>query len=299
MTDLAVQLNDVGKRYSHFELQLDSLEMAHGSIMGFIGANGAGKSTSLKLMMGLIKPDRGSVRALGHDMLRDADRAKWDIGFVSEDLRLYEAATLEWHMEFMRSIYPTWDETYARHLLQGFDLHAKKRLKGFSHGQRVKAMLLLALARRPRLLMLDEPTTGLDPVARHEVLGELMAVLEDERRSVIFSSQNTQDVEQISDQITFVDRGRVVNSSDKESYLQGWRRLRLEVPSDVKLPELPEVVSSQGSGRLVVVTTDRYDAEMGARFHALGATVQAVETMTLEEIFVENVQHRRRQQGAT
>ena len=103
--------------------------------------------------------------------------AKLDIGFVSEDMRLYGPLSLRWHMEFVRSIYPRWDCAYAEELLRRFDLKPEQKIKGLSHGQRVKAALLLALARRPRLLVLDEPTTGLDPVARHEVLAELMAFL--------------------------------------------------------------------------------------------------------------------------
>src|SRR5271163_408436 len=110
-------------------------------------------------------------------------------------------------MEWMRSIYPGWDSGYAELLLKRFDLRAEQKLKGLSHGQRVKSTLLLVLARKPRLLVLDEPTTGLDPVARHEILRELTGVMAEEGRSILFSSHNTQDVEQISDQITFIDRG--------------------------------------------------------------------------------------------
>jgi ABC-2 type transport system ATP-binding protein len=298
MTDLAVLFGDVKKQYSHFELHVEHLELSTGSIMGFIGANGAGKSTTLRLLMGLTRQDSGHIRVLGHDIPADSTRAKWDIGYVSEDTQLYRTATLEWHMSFMRSIYPSWDDVYARYLLKCFDLRASQQLKGFSHGQRVKAALLLALARRPRLLVLDEPTTGLDPIARSEVLGELMQVLNDDHRSILFSSQNTLDVEQISDQITFIDRGRIVNSSDKESYLGRWRRLRLELPSGTRLPSIPEAVSSSGDGRLVVVTTDRYSAEVSAKYNALGATVRSVDTMTLEEIFVANVQHTRKERDA-
>jgi ABC-2 type transport system ATP-binding protein len=293
MTGLAVRFDGVGKRYPHFTLDDINLEVPTGSIMGFIGPNGAGKSTTMRILMGLVRQDHGTVEMLGQAMPAHQAEAKRDVGFASEDLRLYGAATLAWHMEFIRSIYPSWDAAYAEVLLRRFDLKPVQRIKGLSHGQRVKAALLLILARRPLLLVLDEPTTGLDPVARHEVLGELMEVLADERRTILFSSQNTLDVEQISDQITFIDRGRIIDSGDKESFLERWRRLRLEVPPGVVLPGLPGIVSTGGSGRLAVLTTDRYDAAMTAAYQAAGATVQAVDTMTLEEIFIANVLSRR------
>ncbi|HVT60857.1 MAG TPA: ABC transporter ATP-binding protein [Thermoanaerobaculia bacterium] len=293
MTGLAVHFEGVGKQYPHFTLDDIHLELPTGSIMGFIGPNGAGKSTTIRILMGLVHQDRGAVRVLGHAMPAQQAEAKRELGFASEDLRLYGAATLAWHMAFIRSIYPSWDAAYAESLLQRFDLKASQKIKGLSHGQRVKAALLLILARRPRLLVLDEPTTGLDPVARHEVLGELMAVLADERRTILFSSQNTLDVEQISDQITFIDRGRIIDSGDKESFLERWRRVRLEVPPGVVLPSLPGIVGSSSSGRLAVVTTDRYDPAIAAAFQDAGATVHAVDTMTLEEIFIANVRNRR------
>jgi ABC-2 type transport system ATP-binding protein len=293
MTDLAVQFAGVGKRYRHFTLEDIDLELPTGSIMGFIGANGAGKSTTLRILMGLVHQDRGDVRVLGHPMPAEGAAAKRDIGFVSEDMRLYKAATLAWHMRFIRSIFPGWDQAYAETLLKRFDLKAEQKIKGISHGQRVKAALLLALARRPRLLVLDEPTTGLDPVARSEVLGALMEALADDQRTVLFSSQNTLDVEQISDQITFIDRGRIVDSADKESFLDRWRRMRLDVPAGVALPALPGVIGASGGGRLAVVTTNQYDEAMAAAYRNAEITVNAVDAMTLEEIFVANVAGRR------
>lgn len=293
MSDVAVRFDKVGKRYPHFTLENIDLELAHGSIMGFIGANGAGKSTTLRILMGLVHQDQGQVRVLGHAMPDEQAMAKRDIGFVSEDMRLYGAGTLAWHMEFVRSIYSGWDPGYAALLLKRFDLRAEQKIKGLSHGQRVKATLLLVLARRPRLLVLDEPTTGLDPVARHEVLTELTAVLADERRTILFSSHNTLDVEQISDQITFIDRGRIIDSGDKETYLDRWRRVRLDVPPEVRLPAIPGVTEVIRSGRVSVLTTGHYDPAMESAYQEAGATVHAIETMTLEEIFVANVHGRR------
>jgi ABC-2 type transport system ATP-binding protein len=295
MNDLSVKFDGVSKRYTHFELEDIDLELPTGSIMGFIGANGAGKSTTIRILMGLVHQDEGSVQVLGHPMPADQAMAKLDIGFVSEDMRLYGAAPLAWHMDFLRRIYPRWDQSYAESLARRFDLKPQQKIKGLSHGQRVKAALLLALARRPRLLVLDEPTTGLDPVARVEVLGELMSALADEERTILFSSHNTLDVEQISDQITFIDRGRIIDSDDKETFLDRWRRLRLVLSADAVLPRLPGIVDVGGSGRLPVLTTNCFDPAMVSVCNDLGATVEAVDTMTLEEIFVANVHSRREQ----
>jgi ABC-2 type transport system ATP-binding protein len=236
MTELAVELKDVCKRYPEFALKDIDLKLERGRIMGFVGPNGAGKSTTMRILMGLIHQDSGDCRVLGYQMPKAQIAAKREIGFVSEDMRLYKFGTLDWHMRFVASIYPGWDEHYARQLLRKFELRSEQQLRRFSHGESVKAMLLLALSRRPKLLILDEPTSG--PVARHELLHELMDVLRDEDRTILFSSHNTQDVEQISDQITFIDRGNIIESHDKETFLDRWRRIRLEVPATTSLPSL-------------------------------------------------------------
>jgi ABC-2 type transport system ATP-binding protein len=293
MNDLAVELSGVSKKYRYFALEDIHLKLPRGQIMGLIGANGAGKSTTIRVLMGLVHQDSGEVRVLGHSMPAEQVAAKWDIGFASEDMRLYDSMTLDWHMSFMRSIYPNWDASYAQILLQRFGLRAEQKMKGFSHGQRVKAALLLVLARKPQLLVLDEPTTGLDPVARHEILRELTGVMAEEGRSILFSSHNTQDVEQISDQITFIDRGRIIDSMDKETYLDRWRRLRLEVPLGIELPPLPGIVGVQRQGRLAVATSNAFVPDLAHAYENTGVRVQSIENMTLEEIFVANVEHSR------
>jgi ABC-2 type transport system ATP-binding protein len=293
MTDLAIELNGVRKKYRFFSLDDIHLKVNEGQIMGLIGPNGAGKSTTIRILMGLVHPDGGEVRVLGHRMPAEQVAAKWDIGFASEDMRLYESMTLGWHMSFIQSMYPNWDDKYAQLLLKRFGLVAQQKIKGLSHGQRVKATLLLVLARRPKLLVLDEPTTGLDPVARHEILRELTAVMADEGRSILFSSHNTQDVEQISDQITFIDRGHIIDSMDKELYLDRWRRLRLEVPIGIELPALPGIIDVRQDGRLAVATANRFAPDLANAYESTGARIQCIESMTLEEIFVANVEHSR------
>ena len=292
-SDPAIELRGVTKKYRYFTLDKISLTLPSGQIMGLIGANGAGKSTTIRILMGLVHQDSGEVRVLGRNMPSEQVAAKWDIGFASEDMRLYDDMTLGWHMNFIRSIYPTWDEPYAQVLLKRFGLRSEKKIKGLSHGQRVKSTLLLVLARKPKLLVLDEPTTGLDPVARHEVLRELTHVVADEGRSILFSSHNTQDVEQISDQITFIDRGRIIDSMDKELYLDRWRRLRLEVPREIELPALPGIIGVQREGSLAVATSNAFVPDLANAYESKGARVQRIENMTLEEIFVANVEHSR------
>jgi ABC-2 type transport system ATP-binding protein len=285
---LIVEMRNVSRRYPFFSLQDLSLALAPGQIMGLVGPNGAGKSTTIRILMGLVRADAGEVRVFGHSMKTDQALAKKQIGYVSDDMRLYGQVTLAWHMRFVASIYPGWDQAYATALLDRFNLKPAQHIKGLSHGEHVKALLLLVLARRPKLLVLDEPTTGLDPVARYELLTELMEVLKDESRSILFSSHNTADVERISDRITFIDRGRIVDSNDKEAFLESWRRVRLDLPEGT-LPPVDGVVDVNIAGRVATVITRRYAPELHQTYRTAGAVVQEVQRMTLEEIFVANV----------
>lgn len=289
----AIDVVGVSKQYPHFCLSDINLKLETGNIMGFIGPNGAGKSTTIRVLMGLVQQDSGHVRVLGHQLPNQQVAAKWDVGYASEDLRLYEKATIAWHMDYIKSIYPSWDAAYAKILLKRFDLLDNHLVKGLSHGQRVKAALLLILARRPKLLVLDEPTTGLDPVARQEILNELMDVLLDSERSILFSSHNTQDVEQLSDDITFIDKGKIIASENKESFIESWRRIRLTLGDDTSLPQMDGIVDQRQVGHQVIVTTKLYNQELAEIYKSSGATITSVENMTLEEIFVSEVQSSR------
>ncbi|MFC3192672.1 ABC transporter ATP-binding protein [Marinicella sediminis] len=294
MNDYTFQFDKVSRRYPHFQLQDINLKLPTGGIMGLIGPNGAGKSTLIRILMGLIAADEGTVTVLGQPIPEQQQAAKRHIGFASEDMRLYKNATLDWHMSLIGRIYPEqWDSKYANHLLKAFDLIAEQKIKGMSHGQRVKSGLLLMLARHPKFLILDEPTTGLDPVARKEVLNEMIAVLQDEERSILFSSHNTQDVEQISDQITFIDRGTLVSSNDKESFIEEWRRVRMRTPENLMLQadgNIKELIR-QGANTTLLVRglTD----QMVTDWQQQGATIQHIDYLSLEEIFVAEVEAKR------
>jgi ABC-2 type transport system ATP-binding protein len=295
MNDKHIEMRGVRKNYRFFSLDDLTLELAPGQVMGFVGPNGAGKSTTLRLAMGMIAPDAGEIRVLGHAIPDEQALAKRDIGFVSAEMRLLPHATLGWHLDFMKSIYPEWDGGYAAALVKRFNLRTEQNARSLSLGEHVKAVLLLALARRPRLLILDEPTTGLDPVARHEVISEFMDVLRDDRRSILFSSHNTVDVERISDTITFIDRGRVVDSADKETFLDRWRRIQVQLPPGATLPELPNIVRRETDGHFVTLITNQFSEGLKA---LAGPHVTGIQRMTLEEIFVANVMHHREVRGS-
>ena len=286
---LAFSLKGVSKRYDPFVLEALDLDLPEGQIMGLVGVNGAGKTTLLRLLAGLTLPDTGTISVLGLSMPREQVRVKQMLGLASEDMRLYGSRSLAWHMDFIRHLYPEWDETYAQHLLRRFDLRAEQKLAGCSHGQRVKALLLLTLARRPRLLLLDEPTTGLDPVARAEVLEALADVLLDERRSVLFSSHQTQEVERLADRIGFLHAGRLLDHEDKESYLGRWRRLvgQGELPDTVAA--WPEVAQLRRSGSLLELRVREHGESLMQRLQQAGLQLKSSEPMSLEEIFVTTV----------
>jgi ABC-2 type transport system ATP-binding protein len=297
LSTCAASLRNVSKVYKHFTLKDVSLDLPSGTVMGLIGPNGAGKSTLMRILMGLVSPASGTVCVLGLPVSANLALAKKQIGYFSEDMRLYKSESIGWHMQFVRSLYETWDEEYAQELLARFGLLAEQRAKGLSHGQRVKALLLLILARRPKLLILDEPTNGLDPVAKHEILAELMKVIQEDNRTILYSSHNTQDVEQISDAITFIDRGQVIATANRDEFLATWKRVKLNVPQEWQLPAISGVRLESSFRSLRVLSLSQYREEIPQRLLATGASIEAIEPMTLEEIFVSIVLRGREEQN--
>ncbi len=277
------------KRYPQFELNDLSLSLPAGEVMGLVGINGAGKTTLLRLVSGLARLDAGHIEVLGHRLPEGQVAARREIGFASEDMRLYRRQNLSWHMALIRKIYPGWDDAYAQALVRRFDLRPEQAIGGFSHGQRVKALLLLCLARRPRLLLLDEPTTGLDPVARLELLEALGEVLLDERCSVLFSSHNTHDIEQLADSIAFLHQGRLLAHADKEQFLDRWRRVLCLGKVPPALSDWPELGQLRSAGSQIELKFRAWQSDLPDRLAAEGLQVQRVDPMGLEDIFVTTV----------
>lgn len=214
------------KRYPRFTLQDVSFSVSSGRIMGLIGKNGAGKSTTLKALLHMVCPDAGTIRLLGRDFPREEIACKQDLGVVLGAIDYYPNKKLADITAVTRLFYPRWDEAAYRRCLDRFELDEKKRVNQLSDGMRVKYHIALALSHHARLFILDEPTSGLDPVARDELLGLFLQLVKSGERSVLFSTHITSDLDRCADDITYLHRGRVLLSAPKDVFCAAFEPLR-------------------------------------------------------------------------
>jgi ABC-type multidrug transport system ATPase subunit len=204
-----------------------SVSMPRGAVYGLVGVNGAGKTTLIKHILGLLRAESGSVRVFGLDPVADPVAVLSRIGYLSEENDLPGWMRVDELIRYSRAFYPTWDDAYAEELRRTFALDAVAKIKNLSKGQKARAGLLIALAYRPELLLLDEPSSGLDPIVRRDILGAVIRTIADEGRTVLFSSHVLQEVEQVADHVTMISHGRIVLSAPlkdiKESHRVGER----------------------------------------------------------------------------
>jgi len=219
MEDVVV-LDQVSKSYKGFKLDRVSFSLKKGFIHGLIGRNGAGKTTTIKLMMDLIRPDEGSIRIFGLDNRRHGKEIRQRIGFVYADNHFYDDLTVENMKRVVARFYTDWDEEAFRRYLTLFDLPANKKIKHLSKGMRMKFSIALALSHHADLIIMDEPTSGLDPVVRREILELLSEVIQDENKTVLFSTHITSDLEQVADTVTFIHDGKIRFSLPKDELLE-------------------------------------------------------------------------------
>ena len=215
-----LQVQGLTKRYPAFTLDQVSFSLEPGTIMGFIGRNGAGKTTTLKAIMGLVHPDGGTVRMFDRDFAGNELFCKQQAGFVLGGVNYYADRRLRDIADVTGRFYPDWDQGLFERYLKRFDLDPNKRVKALSEGMKVKFSLALALSHKARLLLLDEPTSGLDPVSRDELLDIFLDLVSDEERGILFSTHITSDLERCADDITYLQTGRVLASTDRETFLE-------------------------------------------------------------------------------
>lgn len=223
-----LELQNVTKKFPGFTLLDVSFSLEPGFIMGFIGANGAGKSTTIKLIMNLLRRDSGEIRVFGLDMSKHEKEIKNRIGFVYDENHFYEELTIREMKTIIAPFYRDWDDNVYKRLLKDFELPEKQRIKHLSKGMKMKFSLAIALSHHAELLLMDEPTSGLDPLIRSDLLEILVEVIQDERRSVLFSTHITSDLDRIADYITLIHEGKILFSMGKDELLEHYTLIKGE-----------------------------------------------------------------------
>ena len=220
MYENTIEIKGITKKYDGFTLENVSFDVPKGSIMGFIGQNGAGKSTTIRSLLNIIPVDNGEIKILGLDHIKDEKEIKERIAVVFDELPFHDVFNAKDMSRIFEGIYPKWNRNEYMRYLDRFQLPRKKKIGEFSKGMKMKLQIACALSHEAELLVMDEPTSGLDPVVRDEILRIFMEYLEDGERSILMSSHITSDLEKIADSITYIDRGKILLSGYKDEILE-------------------------------------------------------------------------------
>jgi len=280
-----------------FEIRDLDLKVPSGSIYGFLGPNGAGKSTTIRLLLGMARPLSGEIEILGHGVPREVPRALARTGYVPERPHIYPALTVDEVIRCHGVFYQTWDAEWAGTLKKDFGLIGDRVVGRLSKGEVGKLLILLALAQRPELLVLDEPTDGLDPMVRRDVLTSVLDYVAQSGATVFISSHLVHELERICDWVGVLDHGRLVAELPIQSFKSGVKRLRL-ASAPVQSEDAPFVVLSRTNDALGVGETwvvRGWRDSMRQYFDGEGANLREVIDLDLEEVFVEFLRSSRSQ----
>jgi ABC-2 type transport system ATP-binding protein len=268
-----------------------SLAVPRGGVFGLIGGNGAGKTTLIKHILGMLRAQSGSVHVFGLDPVQNPVGTLGRIGYLSEDRDLPNWMRVGELMRYTQAFFPNWDAAYAEELRLAFDLDANAGVKTLSRGQRARTGLLVALAHRPDLLVLDEPSSGLDPVVRRDILGAIIRTIAEEGRTVVFSSHLLDEVERVADRVAIIHQGRILLTATMDEIKDSHRRVTLRFGQSLEqAPSLVGALSVDGGGAEWTYVCSGEREQLRRAAEALGATVVGEAALSLDEIFVNRVQ---------
>lgn len=268
-----------------------SLTVPRGGVFGLIGGNGAGKTTLIKHILGMLKAQTGMVRVFGLDPVENPVGTLGRIGYLSEDRDLPNWMRVGELMRYTQAFFPNWDEAYAEELRVAFDLDQGAKIKTLSRGQRARTGLLVALAHRPELLILDEPSSGLDPVVRRDILGAIIRTIADEGRTVLFSSHLLDEVERVADRVAIIHHGRIVLTASLDEIKDTHRRVTLRFGQALeRAPSLVGTLSCAGEGAEWTYVCSGESDQLRRAAEAIGGTVVGDDALSLDEIFVTRIQ---------
>jgi ABC-2 type transport system ATP-binding protein len=279
----AFALTGVEKRFPGFTLGPIDLQLEPGTVLGFVGPNGSGKSTTLGCIAGLVVPEAGSIEVFGRSADPREGAWKADLGVVAETHGFYMNRSVEENLRFLSRFLPGWSQERARRLAGRFALPLDKQVRHLSKGNVAKLALVAALGHAPRLLLLDEPTAGLDPVVRSEVLDVLWEVLEDGEHAMFYSTHVLSDISRLADELVFLRDGRILLRSGKDALTDGWRRISFRLGErDVAIAAAVEYRRVRAEHQVV---SDDGEATL-AQLRELGAEAIEQSRMTIDEIAV-------------
>jgi ABC-2 type transport system ATP-binding protein len=286
--DAVIDIKDLQRRYDAKQaLAGVTLSIPRGCVFGLVGGNGAGKTTLIKHILGLLKAEAGAVRVFGKDPVADPVGVLGRIGYLSELRDLPAWMRVDELIRYSQAFYPNWDASYAESLRRQFVLEPRAKIKNLSRGESAKAGLLVALAHRPELLLLDEPSSGLDPVVRRDILEAIIRTVADEGRTVFFSSHLLDEVERVADQVAMMVEGRVVLSGSLDEIKAGHHQLTLRFEAaQVHPPRIAWALSVAGAGREWTVLCNGGRGELEEAVGKVGARIVAERRPSLDEIFV-------------
>ena len=285
----AIRIRDLAWRAGRdFAIRDLSMTVPTGAIYGFLGPNGSGKTTTIRLMLGMLPPADGTIEVLSHSIPRFAHRALARIGFVPERLHLYQSLTVDESIRFHRAFYPSFDVAEAERLRRRFGLREDQQVGRLSKGEAGKLMMLLALSQRAELLVLDEPTDGLDPVIRREVLSALVEYVESQKATVFISSHLVHEQERICDWVGVMDGGRMIAELPMQEFRSGIKRLRVaQAPAARDAAPFALLSREELSVHDEEWVVRGWQPEMREWFQRSGAEVRDVQDLDLEDSFVE------------
>ncbi len=297
----AIELTGVGWRATKaFALDDVHIRVPRGAIYGFLGPNGSGKTTTIRIFMGMVKADAGTISVLGHSVPRDMKRILARVGYVPERPHVYPALTVAEQVRYHASFFPAFDRGWADELSARLRLDPDQKIARMSKGETGKLLLLLALSQRPELLVLDEPTEGLDPVVRRDVMTAMLDYVSETGATVFVSSHLVHELERICDWVGVMDAGRLVAEMPMQQFKNGVKRLRVAKPPPDVADTPFTLVSRQsdnGMGSTETWVVRGWDPAMRHYFDGAGATLRDVVDLDLEESFVELLRSARPQRS--
>ena len=240
----AIEIKGITKRYDGFTLDDLSFNVPRGSIMGFVGQNGAGKTTTINAILNIIRPDQGSISIFGLDSIKNEIEIKRSISAVFDELPFHEELNAKQLDRVLKNIFDEWSSETFKNYLDRFALPSKKKFAKFSKGMKMKLQIAAALSHNAKLLIMDEATTGLDPIVRNEILDIFLEFLQDEDHSILMSSHITSDLEKVSDSVTFIDKGKLLLTGYKDDILNDHGILKCS-KSDYSQIDKNDIVSAR------------------------------------------------------